>query len=108
MTDLSSAVGSSSSSAPQNTHTIFVDDEESARNFDAARAFDCPPAMLARTRNRLRKDQLKHVKVIGADNAQDVVVSIGFFLLLIKFSVFRKPTAHVVNRTRNCRYVLTV
>jgi U3 small nucleolar RNA-associated protein 11 len=40
-------------------HTVFVDDEEEALNFDAAKYFDTEPELVNRFHNRLRKHQLE-------------------------------------------------
>ncbi|KAG2443767.1 hypothetical protein HXX76_002111 [Chlamydomonas incerta] len=45
--------------APQRQrHTVFVDSEQAAREFDAAQYFDTPAELLDRTFNRPRKEQL--------------------------------------------------
>jgi len=48
----------------QNTHTVFVDNEEKFENFDAAEHFDTVPELLDNYSNRLRKHQLENIDVI--------------------------------------------
>ena len=45
-------------------HTIFVDDYEEARNFDAEKYFDTPKELLGRTFNRPRNRQLSDADVL--------------------------------------------
>eukprot|EP00301_Raphidiophrys_heterophryoidea_P019173 c4146_g1_i1.p1 GENE.c4146_g1_i1~~c4146_g1_i1.p1 ORF type:complete len:252 (+),score=34.07 c4146_g1_i1:44-799(+) len=49
---------------PKNKHTIFVDDKESASNFDAAKHFQTHPDLVGRTFNRPTLDQLKQENII--------------------------------------------
>uniref|UniRef100_A0A7E4VHU0 U3 small nucleolar RNA-associated protein 11 n=1 Tax=Panagrellus redivivus TaxID=6233 RepID=A0A7E4VHU0_PANRE len=56
---------------PQNSHIVFVDDEEEARNFDPAEYFNTDPALLGRSYNRLPKDALNK-KAINAESKEDV------------------------------------
>ena len=46
------------SAEPQNTHTVFVDDEEELTAFDAAEYFDTDPALVGRAFNRPHKAAL--------------------------------------------------
>lgn len=48
-------------------HTVFVDTEEEAKNFDAAEHFDTAPELIGRSFNRPRKSQLE---------AEDAVVGV--------------------------------
>jgi len=48
-------------------HTVFVDTEEEAKNFDAAEHFDTAPELVGRSFNRPRKSQLE---------AEDAVVGV--------------------------------
>ncbi|KAI8054328.1 small-subunit processome [Syncephalis plumigaleata] len=46
-------------------HTVFVDDEEQARNFNAAKHFNTAPQLMDRRFNRLTLDQLKTETIQG-------------------------------------------
>ncbi|TPX56780.1 hypothetical protein PhCBS80983_g04298 [Powellomyces hirtus] len=60
--------GSSSTapSKPKPKHTIFVDDESEAKNFDPATYFDTPEALLARKYNRPTTTMLESVSTLPA------------------------------------------
>uniref|UniRef100_A0A060TCM8 U3 small nucleolar RNA-associated protein 11 n=1 Tax=Blastobotrys adeninivorans TaxID=409370 RepID=A0A060TCM8_BLAAD len=45
----------------QGNHTIFVDSEEDAKSFSAAKYFDTDPTMVNRRENRLKKSQLEQL-----------------------------------------------
>lgn len=57
--------------APQSRHTVFVDDEKDAKNFDPAAYFDTPAELLDRSFNRPRTQQLSDPQAVsaGADSA---------------------------------------
>ncbi|RKO91661.1 small-subunit processome [Blyttiomyces helicus] len=52
---------------PKTQHTIFVDDEESAKTFDPAKHFDTPAEILHRKYNRPRTEALKRVDTAAVD-----------------------------------------
>ncbi|KAH7731705.1 Utp11 protein [Aphelenchoides avenae] len=47
----------------RNTHTIFVDDDEEARNFDPQKHFNTPASLLGRRFNRPTKDTMSQSSV---------------------------------------------
>jgi len=61
---------------PQNQHIVFVDSKKEAKKFDAAKYFDTHPALVGRTYNRLRKDDLKKAKFLGASDP-DTIEELG-------------------------------
>uniref|UniRef100_A0A0R3RKV7 U3 small nucleolar RNA-associated protein 11 n=1 Tax=Elaeophora elaphi TaxID=1147741 RepID=A0A0R3RKV7_9BILA len=56
----------------KNTHTIFVDTEEEAKNFDPVKYFKTPEEVLDRRYNRPRISTLKSSTVINAKRKDDV------------------------------------
>eukprot|EP00756_Hemistasia_phaeocysticola_P066865 Hpha_TRINITY_DN9551_c0_g1::TRINITY_DN9551_c0_g1_i1::g.115013::m.115013/K14769/UTP11; U3 small nucleolar RNA-associated protein 11 len=56
-----------SAAAPANNHTIFVDDEQDAEDFDAAEFFDTLPELVARPATRARRSKLASVDVTPPD-----------------------------------------
>ncbi|CAD6188443.1 unnamed protein product [Caenorhabditis auriculariae] len=50
----------------QNKHTIFVDDDEEARSFDAAAYFNTDSSVLGRKFNRIKSGDLEQKQIIGA------------------------------------------
>ncbi|VDM13040.1 unnamed protein product [Wuchereria bancrofti] len=56
----------------KNTHTIFVDTEEEAKNFDPVRYFNTPKEVLDRRYNRPRISTLQSSTIINAKRKSDV------------------------------------
>lgn len=54
---------------PKNTHIIFCETEEEAKNFDAAKYFDTHPSLVDRAFNRTRTSDLKNMKPQEIDDA---------------------------------------
>ncbi|KAG2436623.1 hypothetical protein HYH02_011558 [Chlamydomonas schloesseri] len=68
----SAAAAAAAAAAPQR-HTVFVDSEREAREFDPAKYFDTPAELLDRTFNRPRKEQLAdRGAVVGAKSLKGV------------------------------------
>ncbi|VDO59293.1 unnamed protein product [Onchocerca flexuosa] len=60
--------------ATKNTHTIFVDTEKEAKNFDPVKYFDTPKEVLNRRYNRPRISTLQSSSIINAKGKNDVKV----------------------------------
>ena len=53
-------------------HTVFVDDEEEERSFDAAAYFDTPAELLDRSFNRPRREQLAQAGAVQGVEARKI------------------------------------
>lgn len=58
-----------------NSHVVFVDDEEEAEQFDAARHFDTAPELLQRSYNRPRLEQLADARATSGGEAAAAAVA---------------------------------
>ncbi|VDK80475.1 unnamed protein product [Onchocerca ochengi] len=58
--------------ATKNTHTVFVDTEKEAKNFDPVKYFDTPKEVLNRRYNRPRISTLQSSSIINAKRKDDV------------------------------------
>uniref|UniRef100_A0A1I7Z267 U3 small nucleolar RNA-associated protein 11 n=1 Tax=Steinernema glaseri TaxID=37863 RepID=A0A1I7Z267_9BILA len=56
--------------ARQNTHTIFVDDDDDAKTFDAAKYFDTPKELLGRSFSRPKTETLQRNSVSALSKAE--------------------------------------
>ena len=54
-------------------HTVFVDDEEEADNFNVVEYFDTVPEMATRSFNRPRKETLQTVPVVGPKDVESLI-----------------------------------
>ena len=70
----------SAADRPPNRHTIFVDSEKEKRSLDLAAYFGTHPALLARTANRPRLEDLKAGKFATALNPETVRIFPGQLL----------------------------
>lgn len=57
---------------PQNNHTFFVDTKSEAKKFDVVKHLDTHPSVMERSYNRPRVDNLKKLKIQGADHIESV------------------------------------
>ncbi|CAN0035895.1 unnamed protein product [Ectocarpus sp. 12 AP-2014] len=57
---------------PRNKHTIFLDSEKEAKEFDVAKHFDTVPELADRAFNRPRKNTLEKAQVTGATNRRQL------------------------------------
>uniref|UniRef100_A0AC34QLF6 U3 small nucleolar RNA-associated protein 11 n=1 Tax=Panagrolaimus sp. JU765 TaxID=591449 RepID=A0AC34QLF6_9BILA len=64
-----------SETSSSNSHIIFVDDEDEAKNFDPAEFFQTTPGLLGRKYNRLPKTVLEKKVVLGADDKESIAAA---------------------------------
>ena len=67
----------------QNTHQIFLEDEDQFENFDAAEHFNTVPELLDNYSNRLTKQQLENIDVKAYSFGAYMFMNIHFIILLI-------------------------
>lgn len=60
------------------SHTLFLDDEDAVKNFDAVEHFDTVPELVGRAHDRPRKSALATARIIGPTDQVQHAVPMSF------------------------------